>query len=77
MIDWLKKRFQEPSTYMGLSLVISGAGVLGRIDEADAVAGALAQAGNDLAAGNWQIALPLLIGGIFGAFMGEKGGKNE
>lgn len=74
-MSWLKDRAKEPTTYLGLSALIYGAGTLAKVNEAPAVADAVTTAAPALAAGDWATGLVLLIGGLFGAFMKEKGGR--
>lgn len=74
-MNWLKDRAKEPTTYLGTALVISGVGHLAKINEAPAVADAISNAAPALAAGDWASGLGLVLMGILGAFMREKGGR--
>ncbi|MFN3933621.1 MAG: hypothetical protein ACK4KX_03190 [Parvibaculum sp.] len=74
-MKWLKARAKEPTTYLGLSALIYGSGQLAKVNEAPAVADAVASAAPALAAGDWATGLMLLVGGILGALMREKGGR--
>lgn len=74
-MSWLKDRAKEPTTYLGLSALIYGAGTLAKVNEAPAVADAVATAAPSLAAGDWATGLVLLLGGVFGIFMKEKGSR--
>lgn len=75
MKNWLMDRLREPSTYAGLSAFAYGVGTLGKINEAPAVAHAIDAAGGALSGGQWGVGLATLIGGVFAAFMKEKGGS--
>lgn len=76
-MNWLLKRLSEPSTYAGLAGVIVGAGQLGKINEAPAVADAVAAGGQAVAAGApaWMAAAAVVTG-LLAAFLKEKGGRN-
>jgi hypothetical protein len=74
MNDWLKKRLSEPTTYAGLAAIVMGAGQLGKVNEAPAVADAIVAAAPHLAAGNWLNALMIGLGSL-AVLMKEKGGK--
>ena len=73
MKSWLKKRINEPTTYMGLALVLNGFGTLGKIDEAPAIADAITAAANPMASGDYTTAATLIMGGLLGVLMREKG----
>jgi len=73
MWDWLKKRLAEPSTAVGLTVAIAGVGQLAKIDEAPAIAEAVGAAAQVAGAGDYTGGAVLLIGGLLGAFLGEKG----
>ena len=75
MKSWLLDRAKEPTTYLGVAAVISGAGQLAKINEAPAIADAVVTAAPALAVGDWGTGLMLLLGGLFGAFLKEKGGR--
>ncbi|MBX3495664.1 MAG: hypothetical protein KF769_05415 [Parvibaculum sp.] len=74
-MDWLKKRLAEPTTYLGLSASIYGVGMLGKVNEAPAVADAISTAAPALAAGDYVTGIALIVGGALGAFLKEKGGR--
>lgn len=63
-MEWLVNRLREPSTWSALGGLVASVGVLGKIDEAPAVADALSNQG-------------IIFGGmaasILGVFLGEKG----
>lgn len=73
MKNWLKKRMNEPTTYMGLALVLNGVGTLGKIDEAPAIADAIVNAAGPLSSGDYGTAVSLILGGLLGVLMREKG----
>lgn len=72
MRDWFKKRANEPTTYLGLSALITGLGYLFKIEEAPIVADTLTQSAQTLAAGDYITPAGLLIGGILGIIKSEK-----
>tara|TARA_B100001989_G_C24548061_1_gene472332 strand:+ start:104 stop:334 length:231 start_codon:yes stop_codon:yes gene_type:complete len=74
-MNWFQKRFSEPTTYIGLSLLANGAMVLTKADpqHTQAVTETLVQAAQPLAAQDWGAALSLVIGGLAAVFMSEKG----
>ncbi|MCW5728158.1 hypothetical protein [Parvibaculum sp.] len=74
-MDWLKARLKEPTTYLGLSAVIYGGGTLAKVNEAPAIADAVANAAPALSTGDYATGITLLLGGLLGAFMREKGGR--
>jgi len=68
MLDWLKARLNEASTYAGLGLIVSAVGVLGHVNEAPALAHAITAAGPSLSSGQYTVGLVSLIGGLLAAF---------
>lgn len=74
-MNWLLQRLKEPTTYLGLSASIYGVGMLGKIDEAPALADAVSTAAPALAAGDYVTGIALIVGGALGAFLKEKGGR--
>jgi len=68
MKSFFNERVREPSTYAGLAAVISGGGILFKINEAPAIAGAIQNAGGALAAGDWVNGVAVMILGIVAAF---------
>lgn len=72
MISFLKKRMAEPTTYLGLALIVKGVGSLGRLDGATETATALEHAAEPLARGDYSTGIALLLGGLMGVFMSEK-----
>lgn len=74
MFDFLKKRLSEPSTFAGLAAMILGAGELGKIREAPAVADAITGAGQAIASGMDPITAGIItLGGLAAVFLGENG----
>lgn len=72
---WINHRLREPSTYIGLSLVVNGVGAMAKLDAAPAVADGINQVGVPLSQGDWTTALLLAAGGIAGIVVKEKGKK--
>ncbi len=73
-MEWFLKRLREPTTYLGLAALTTGAGQLGKINEAPAVADALMGAGQAVAAGLDPLSAAMLaLAGVAGVFMKEKG----
>lgn len=75
MKDWLKKRGAEPTTYIGLALLVNGIGMLGKINEGPFIADAITAAAEPLAQGDYATATTALIGGLLAIVMREKGGR--
>lgn len=75
-MKWLKKRFAEPSTFLGLGAAIFGLGQAFKVDEAAGVAEAVGSVGQAMAGGAdpWT-AGALGIAGVLAAFMREKGDR--
>ena len=71
----LKKRLREPTTILGLGALISGLGMIFKIDEAPAIADAVSNTAEPLANGDYATAATFVISGLFGIFMSEKGEK--
>lgn len=75
MKNWLKKRFAEPTTYLGLAMLMQAAGMLGKINEAPVIADSITAAAEPLARGDYATGSAALIGGLLAIVMREKGGK--
>lgn len=73
-MDWLKRRLAEGSTYNGLAAIVLGAGMLGKVNEARAIADGIAAAGPAFANGDYIGGALLLLGGL-GVLLKDKGGK--
>lgn len=77
MINTVKRKFSEPSTYGGLAAITYGVGEVLKINEAAEIAHALEGAGQAIAAspdGNGlMIGITSIVFGILGVFFGEKG----
>lgn len=73
MKNWIKKRADEPTTYLGLSALVAGLGMLFKINEAPMIAETLSQSAQTLAQGDFVTPAALLIGGILGMIKAEKG----
>tara|TARA_R110002124_G_C8973012_1_gene515500 strand:+ start:12708 stop:12932 length:225 start_codon:yes stop_codon:yes gene_type:complete len=71
-MNWLRKRFAEKSTYLGLATTILGLGTITKAKEAPQVAEAIAQASDSLSSGDYTTGGVMLLVGILGAFMKEK-----
>jgi hypothetical protein len=71
----IKDRLREPSTYAGLAGVITSVGVLGKINEAPAIADTVANAGHAIAQGDYATAIGAGLFGLLSIFMREKGGR--
>lgn len=65
-------RWKEPSTYAGIAAIIGGAGVIGKVNEAPAIADAISGASLPLAQGNWQVGIGMILAGILSVFLKEK-----
>ena len=75
MKDWLKRRFKEPTTYIGLGLLSQAVMTLTKSDpmHTQLVAQVVQQSAEPLAQGDLTTALTIGLGGIMGVLMGEKG----
>ena len=71
-MNWLKKRFAEKSTYLGLAATIIGVGTITKAKEAPEIADAITQASDSLASGDYATGGAMLLFGILGVFMKEK-----
>lgn len=74
MWAWFLRRVSEPSTWAGIAAVVSGAGVLGKVNEAPAIADAIGQAGPALASGDY-LGGGMIIAGALAMLLKDKGGK--
>lgn len=72
MLKWLKQRKNEPTTYIGLALLLQGAGAIGQFEQAPALADTITAAAEPLARGDYATAITLVLGGLLGVFMREK-----
>lgn len=75
MKNWFKKRSAEPTTYLGLALLVQGIGTLTKMNEAPYVADAITAAAQPLASGDYTTAATAIIGGLLAVLMREKGSK--
>lgn len=67
-MNWFSDRLREPSTYAGLAAVVSGLGVLGKVNEAPAIVDAIGIASAPLSQGQWIVGLGTLFAGLMAAF---------
>lgn len=75
MKNWLKDRAKEPTTYIGLSLIVQAIGMLAKVSEAPMIADSIAGAAEPLARGDFATGGAALLGGILAVMMREKGRK--
>lgn len=76
MWDFLKKRFSEPSTFVGLGMATLGIGQVAKISEAPAIADAITGTGQAIAAGMDPITAAVVgLAGLVAAFMKDPGSK--
>lgn len=73
MKEWFKKRVKEPSTFIGLALLVQAIGVLTKADGVSVVAESINQASQPLASGDYITAATIGLGGLMGVLMKEKG----
>lgn len=73
MKNWIKDRSREPTTYLAISQLILGLGGLLKVSEAPAVADSVAQAAGALSAGDYTTGAVLVVSGLLGIVMREKG----
>lgn len=75
MLSKLKERLKEPSTALGLGQVITGIGLVTDFDEAPQIADTVTNAAVAASQNDWTAALVLIVSGVLGIFMKEKGRK--
>ena len=73
MKNWLKDRAAEPTTYIGLSLIVQALGMLAKVNEAPVIADSIAGAAEPLARGDYATGGAALLGGLLAVLMREKG----
>ncbi len=75
MLEWIKHRAREASTYAGLGLVTLGLGDIFRIKEAPAIADGLNQVAGVVSQGGGLNVYGLVLTalGVLGAIIKEKG----
>ncbi|MGD1880003.1 MAG: hypothetical protein ACFB13_21175 [Kiloniellaceae bacterium] len=67
-------RLAEPSTYAGLAAIVSGAGLVGKINEAPQIVDAMSGAGQIVANGGGAWGGLLAVGlGVLSVFVPERG----
>lgn len=75
----IKKRLSEPSTWIGLSALITGVGLVGKINEAPVIAETVETVGQGvvtgMSTGDWTLSISAIIAAIIGIFKGEKDSK--
>ena len=71
-MDYILKRLSEPSTYAGIGSVVTGALVLGKAHEAEAVGAAIANSGESFVRGDYIGGGAALIFSLLAIFKGEK-----
>ncbi len=80
MLKWLKnklnERKKEASSWVGLGLAVSGIGGLLKANGVPEVGGAIIQSAAQLAAGDYFTPLVMLVTGLTGIGLREKGGDN-
>ena len=76
MKDWLNKRRKEPTTFIGISMLVAALGTIFKADYTQEASEVIAQAAEPIASGDYTTAITLALGGIMGVFMREKG-NNE
>lgn len=72
MKNWFNDRRREPTTWISLGAILTALGQLFKDDHMPQIGQAVAETAPVIASGNWETALPLLIGGALGAFMPER-----
>lgn len=77
MLKWLTKKLnerkKEPSSWIGLGLAVSGIGELVKANGLPEIGGAIVQSAAQLAAGDYFTPLVMLVTGLAGFGMKEKG----
>jgi len=75
LFKWLKKRSTEPTSYMGLAMLITSVGTILKADYVPEIGNLVAQSAETLASGDYNTAITLGVGGLLGILMKEKGEK--
>lgn len=77
MKNWFKKRFKEPTTYIGAGLLAQAAMILTKSDPVhiDVVGQTIEQVAQPLASGDYTSAVTLFLSGLMAVFMSEKAHK--
>jgi hypothetical protein len=71
----IKERLEEPSTFIGLGVIIAALAPILKWDEGEQIGEVVQSVAVPAASGDWLTTASLLIGGIFGVFLKEKGSK--
>jgi len=75
MLDKLKKRAGEVSTWAGLGAFISALGMLFKADGLPEAGEAITQSADSLAAGNYALPIATALSGLVAVFAPDKGNK--
>ena len=73
--QWLSDRRKEPTSIIGLALIVQGIGALTKMNEAPYIADSLTAAADPLARGDYATAGTMVLGGIMAILMREKGSR--
>ncbi len=72
-MKWLKKRIQEPSTILGLAIILQGIGTATKDDHIPQIAAQIGQQADTIASGDWTTGAAIIMAGVLGILMKEKG----
>lgn len=72
MLEFLKNRAKEPTSYLALGAILSGIGQLVKDDHLPIIANTVVEAAEPLSQGDYTTGGALILTGIFGLFMKEK-----
>lgn len=71
-MNFFRKRFREASTYGGFAGIVAGLGLLLKVDEAPAIADAVAQGGQAIVTGQTGLGVGAIVAGILGALLADR-----
>ena len=71
-MSFFKKRAREGSTYGGLAGLIGGLGLLFNVNEAPAIADAVAQGGSAIVSGQAALGVGAIVAGILAALFPDR-----
>ena len=73
MLNFFKDRAKEPTSYLALGAILTGLGQLTKDNNLPVIADTVAQAAEPLSQGDYATGGALILSGLFGLFMKEKG----
>lgn len=71
-MSFFKERSKEPTTYLGIGVIIAALAPILRWDEGEQIGHVVQSIATPAANGDWLTTTSLLISGVLGVFMAEK-----